>query len=71
MYTDGLPDARVGPGTERFDDDGKALLRFAAMHTPTRPAEIVGAIRGLLAELGSGVDDDVAVLALGVPDPLT
>ncbi len=67
LYTDGLPDARVGPGSERFDDDGKALLRFAATHTPARPAEIVTAIRDLLAELGSGVDDDVAVLALGVP----
>ncbi|MGW0161323.1 SpoIIE family protein phosphatase [Mycobacterium sp. NPDC003323] len=67
LYTDGLPEARVGPGPERYDDDGKTLLRFARAHAPAGPSAIIDAVRGLLTELGSGVDDDVAVLAFGVP----
>lgn len=66
LYTDGLTEARVGPGVARYDDDG-ALLRFARKHAPASPTEIVDAIRGLLDELGDGVEDDAAVLAFGVP----
>lgn len=66
LYTDGLTEARTGVGHERFDDDG-ALLRFAAGHSPATAAGIVGAIRGLLDSLGTGVEDDTAVLAFGVP----
>ncbi|GJF11175.1 hypothetical protein NGTWS0302_15380 [Mycolicibacterium cyprinidarum] len=66
LYTDGLTEARTGVGHERFDDNG-ALLRFAAEHSPTNAAKIVGAIRGLLDSLGTGVEDDTAVLAFGVP----
>ncbi|MGV0792231.1 PP2C family protein-serine/threonine phosphatase [Mycolicibacterium sp. XJ1819] len=65
FYTDGLTEARTGVGTERYGDD--ALVEFAAAHASSGPAAIVGAIRGLLDSLGSGVEDDVAVLALGVP----
>jgi sigma-B regulation protein RsbU (phosphoserine phosphatase) len=66
LYTDGLTEARVGAGVERYDDDG-ALLRFARRQAPASAAEIVDAIRGLLDELGTGVEDDAAVLAFGVP----
>lgn len=66
LYTDGLTEARVGPGVERYDDAG-ALLRFVRKEAPASSAEIVGAVRGLLDELGAGVEDDVAVLAFGVP----
>lgn len=66
LYTDGLTEARVGPGTERYDDHG-ALLRFARAQAPTTSSAIVDALRGLLDELGAGVEDDTAVLAFGVP----
>jgi phosphoserine phosphatase RsbU/P len=66
LYTDGLTEARTGNGTERFDDHG-ALLEFAAAHAPTTPAAIVEAIRSLLDGFGAGLQDDAAVLALGVP----
>lgn len=66
LYTDGLTEARVGPGTARYDDDG-ALLRFAREQAPAGAAEVVDAIRHLLDALGTGVEDDAAVLAFGVP----
>lgn len=66
LYTDGLTEAGVGVGPQRYDDDG-ALLEFAKANAPAAPAQIVDAIRALLDDLGSGVEDDTAVLALGVP----
>lgn len=66
LYTDGLTEARIGNGSQRYDDDG-ALLEFAAAHAPTTASAIVAEIRTLLDNLGSGVEDDAAVLALGVP----
>jgi sigma-B regulation protein RsbU (phosphoserine phosphatase) len=66
LYTDGLTEARTGSGAVRFDDDG-ALLRFARASAPTSATKIVGALSRLLEKLGSGVDDDTALLALGVP----
>ncbi|MGA9493224.1 MAG: SpoIIE family protein phosphatase [Mycobacterium sp.] len=66
LYTDGLTEARVDTGAERYDNYG-ALLEFAAAHAPTTASEIVVAIQSLLEGFGSGVEDDVAVLALGVP----
>jgi sigma-B regulation protein RsbU (phosphoserine phosphatase) len=66
LYTDGLTEARTGAGTERFDDNG-ALLEFAAAQAPATPAAIVEAIRWLLDGFGTGLQDDAAVLALGVP----
>ncbi|GAC1406025.1 MAG: SpoIIE family protein phosphatase [Mycobacterium sp.] len=65
LYTDGLTEASTGVGRRRYDDEG-ALLRFAKSHSPTTPAAIVDAIRRLLDNLGAGVEDDTAVLALGV-----
>ncbi len=66
LYTDGLTEARTGPGVERYDDHG-ALLQFARRHAPATAAEIVDAVHALLDELGAGVQDDAAVLAFGVP----
>jgi sigma-B regulation protein RsbU (phosphoserine phosphatase) len=66
LYTDGLTEARTGNGAERYDFHG-ALLKFAAAQAPTTASAIVTAIRSLLDGFGSGVEDDVAVLALGVP----
>ncbi|MFZ0715965.1 PP2C family protein-serine/threonine phosphatase [Mycobacterium sp.] len=66
LYTDGLTEARIGDGAQRYDDSG-ALLEFAAAQAPTTASGIVAAIQSLLDGFGSGVEDDVAVLALGVP----
>ena len=66
VYTDGLTEASTGVGHERYDDEG-ALLRFAKSHSPTSASAIVEAVSGLLEGLGSGVEDDTAVLAFGVP----
>ena len=65
LYTDGLTEARINNGTERYDDHG-ALLAFATAHAPTTASAIVVAIQSLLDGFGSGVEDDAAVLALGV-----
>jgi sigma-B regulation protein RsbU (phosphoserine phosphatase) len=66
LYTDGLTEARIGDGAERYDYYG-ALLEFAAAQAPTTASAIVASIKSLLDGFGSGVEDDVAVLALGVP----
>jgi phosphoserine phosphatase RsbU/P len=66
LYTDGLTEARTGVGAERYDDDD-ALLDFAKKHAPTSAVETVDAIRTILSDLGAGLEDDVAVLAMGVP----
>jgi sigma-B regulation protein RsbU (phosphoserine phosphatase) len=66
LYTDGFTEARMGRTQERFDDDG-ALLNFAAAQSPSSATDFVSAMRQLITDLGSGVEDDAAVLALGVP----
>lgn len=66
LYTDGLTEASTGIGRERYDDEG-ALLRFARSNSPTSAPAIVDAIRQLLDGFGSGLEDDTAVLAFGVP----
>jgi sigma-B regulation protein RsbU (phosphoserine phosphatase) len=63
---DGLTEARISNGTGRYDDHG-ALLKFAAEHAPTTASAIIAAIQSPLDGVGSGVEDDAAVLALGVP----
>ena len=44
LYTDGLTEARISSGAERYDDHG-ALLEFAAAQAPTTAPAIVAAIR--------------------------
>ncbi|MFF4381203.1 PP2C family protein-serine/threonine phosphatase [Kitasatospora sp. NPDC001547] len=66
LYTDGLTEARTGPTRESlFGDD--ALLAFAADHAPASPGEMIDALTILLKGFGDGLDDDTALLALGVP----
>lgn len=66
LYTDGLTEARTGP--RRDDLYGEEALRaFAAGHAPATPQEVITALTGLLESLGGGLDDDTALLALGVP----
>jgi phosphoserine phosphatase RsbU/P len=67
LYTDGLTEARTGVATARFSEE--ALMEFASARSPTTAATMVNAIRSLLEVFGDGVEDDAAVLAIGVPRP--
>ncbi|QLJ06342.1 SpoIIE family protein phosphatase [Streptomyces sp. NEAU-sy36] len=66
LYTDGLTEARTGADrTSLYGDD--ALLDFATSHAGDPPDAVVKALTGLLDSLSAGLDDDTALLALGVP----
>ncbi|MFD3540253.1 PP2C family protein-serine/threonine phosphatase [Streptomyces sp. NPDC058662] len=66
LYTDGLTEARTGEGrTSLYGDE--ALLAFAAEHARTPPHAVIEALTGLLDGFGDGLDDDTALLAIGVP----
>ncbi|WP_240926054.1 SpoIIE family protein phosphatase [Streptomyces sp. JB150] len=68
LYTDGLTEAHTAAsGSDRYGDD--ALLDFARRLAPTTARRTVAALRDLLAALGTGVDDDAAVLAVHAPLP--
>lgn len=67
LYTDGLTEARVDTTGGRYGDD--ALLEFATALAPTTPHAAGAAISELLDAFGDGVDDDAAILAIGVPAP--
>ena len=64
LYTDGLTEARTGRGA-RYDE--QPLREFLTTLAPTTASEVVAAVRTLLDGFGDGLDDDTAVLALGVP----
>lgn len=64
LYTDGLTEARTRRGS-RYDE--RSLHEFLTALAPTTAAELVTAVRTLLDGFGDGLDDDTAVLALGVP----
>ncbi|MEH0467739.1 SpoIIE family protein phosphatase [Streptomyces sp. B21-097] len=66
LYTDGLTEARTGPDRGELYGD-RALLDFVAGHAGASPRGMVEALTGLLEILGEGVDDDTALLAVGVP----
>ncbi|KOS54888.1 PP2C family protein-serine/threonine phosphatase [Rhodococcus rhodochrous] len=66
LYTDGLTEARSAPGAdERYGE--QALLDFARALGPVTAGEAVTAVRELLDTLGTGVEDDTAVLAVHAP----
>ncbi|MEZ3181744.1 SpoIIE family protein phosphatase [Streptomyces pimonensis] len=66
LYTDGLTEARIG--ANRTDLYGEEALRaFAADHAGKPPHTLIKALTGLLDGFGDGLDDDTALLALGVP----
>ncbi|MFE4818462.1 SpoIIE family protein phosphatase [Streptomyces sp. NPDC056704] len=69
LHTDGLTEAQTAQITDgdRYGDD--ALLDFAQALAPTTASDAVAAVRDLLDTLGTGVDDDTAVLAISVPRP--
>ncbi|MGZ9928421.1 PP2C family protein-serine/threonine phosphatase [Streptomyces sp. NC-S4] len=65
LFTDGLIEGRIGPGSDRLDETG--LLEIARKHADL-PAEpfvdtLIQAAQGLAADWG-GLADDVAVLHL-------
>ncbi|MEE1757015.1 PP2C family protein-serine/threonine phosphatase [Streptomyces sp. SP18CS02] len=63
LYTDGLTEARTEQ--DRYGDDG--LLAFAEDLAPSGAVATVKALAALLDGFGDGLDDDTAILALGVP----
>jgi len=66
LYTDGLTEAHTSANADdRYGDE--ALLNFANVLAPGTAAETVAAIAELLDAFGDGLDDDTAVMALGVP----
>ncbi|MFE4214937.1 PP2C family protein-serine/threonine phosphatase [Streptomyces sp. NPDC056844] len=65
LYSDGLTEARTGPERELYGED--ALRAFAAGLPPAGPQALITALGGLLTSFGDGLDDDTALLALGVP----
>ena len=67
LYTDGLTEARTETADGRFEEE--ALLAFTAAIAPTTAPAAVAALTTLLTELGPGLEDDVAVLAISVPAP--
>ncbi|MGV9286562.1 PP2C family protein-serine/threonine phosphatase [Streptomyces sp. NPDC003719] len=65
LHTDGLTEAHTTIHGHRYGDE--ALLDFGRALAPTTAQDGIAAIRDLLAALGSGVDDDTAVMAVHVP----
>ncbi|MET9603127.1 SpoIIE family protein phosphatase [Streptomyces sp. NPDC006459] len=68
LYTDGLTEARVGENRELYGED--ALRTFTAGLARRGTHELIAALTGLLDGFGEGLDDDTALLALGVPHPI-
>ncbi|MFD9004770.1 PP2C family protein-serine/threonine phosphatase [Streptomyces sp. NPDC059582] len=66
LHTDGLTEAHTAVRGDRYGDE--ALLDFARDLAPTTASRTIAAIRELLDTLGTGVDDDTAVLAVSVPE---
>jgi sigma-B regulation protein RsbU (phosphoserine phosphatase) len=64
LYTDGLTEARTDTAGARYGD--QALHAFATSLAPTTAAAAVTAVIALLDQLGDGVQDDTALLALSV-----
>jgi len=65
LYTDGLTEARGADG-QLLDTEGVAAM-LAARTGPATAAAVVADTVAFLAGLPNGTDDDVALLALGVP----
>lgn len=65
LHTDGLTEAHTANRGDRYGDE--ALLDFGRALAPTTAQDTITAVRELLDTLGTGVDDDTAVLAVSVP----
>jgi sigma-B regulation protein RsbU (phosphoserine phosphatase) len=68
LYTDGLTEARTGEDRSALYGE-EALLAFAADHAGRSSRAVIDALTGLLDSFGAGLEDDTALLALGVPAP--
>nr|BFD87502.1 SpoIIE family protein phosphatase [Streptomyces sp. Xyl84] len=66
LYTDGLTEARTGPARDDLYGED-ALHAFARDLAPATPQETIAALGELLKNFGDGLDDDTALLAVGVP----
>jgi sigma-B regulation protein RsbU (phosphoserine phosphatase) len=64
LYTDGLTEARTKAGP-RYSEG--ALHAFAHTLAPAGARQTVTALAGLQEGFGNGLDDDTALLALGIP----
>jgi sigma-B regulation protein RsbU (phosphoserine phosphatase) len=64
LYSDGLTEARTGTADDRYGQN--ALQTFVSDLAPTTAPAVVAALTKLLDAFRDGLDDDVAVLALGV-----
>jgi phosphoserine phosphatase RsbU/P len=65
LYTDGLTEMRIDGTRNRYEE--AALRAFAGSLAPAAAPVVVEAVRALLVESGDQVDDDTAVLAVGLP----
>ncbi|HET9381288.1 MAG TPA: SpoIIE family protein phosphatase [Streptomyces sp.] len=66
LYTDGLTEARTGADhTTQYGDE--ALRAFTATLAGKPPQAVIHALTDLLDDFGDGLDDDTALLSLGVP----
>ncbi|MEZ3183043.1 SpoIIE family protein phosphatase [Streptomyces pimonensis] len=68
LYTDGLTEARTADGM-MLGEDG--LTRHLTATAPRTAHELLHSVETLLQQLGDGVSDDTACLALSVPAPST
>ncbi|MGW0422194.1 PP2C family protein-serine/threonine phosphatase [Streptomyces sp. NPDC003015] len=66
LYTDGLTEARTGQDRTGLYGD-EALLAFVTAHAGKPPQALIQALTRLLDSFGDGLDDDTALLAIGVP----
>ncbi len=66
LYTDGLTEARTGQDRATLYGD-EALRTFSTGYAGKPPHVVIEALTGLLDSFGDGLDDDTALLALGVP----
>jgi len=64
LYTDGLTEARTKAGP-RYSEE--ALVSFGAALAPVGARATISAVKDLLESFGEGLDDDTALLALGIP----
>ncbi|GIF53026.1 sigma-B regulation protein RsbU (phosphoserine phosphatase) [Asanoa ferruginea] len=67
LYSDGLTEARTDPAGGRYGSE--ALRSFVANVAPTTADAVVAELTGLVGRLAGDLDDDVAMMALGVTAP--
>ncbi|WP_405577187.1 PP2C family protein-serine/threonine phosphatase [Streptomyces sp. NBC_01190] len=64
LYTDGLTEARTRQGPRYSEDD---LHIFTQTLAPAGAGQTITALTALLESFGDGLEDDTALLALGIP----